>query len=182
MRSRMFLGAAAVAAVAMVFAGCGGAPPELEPTPTRTAQQPVFGSLDDAFEAAVAAFTRYIELSNVIGAEGGVAPERLLEVVDDNDWAAEEIQGFRDFETNHVRVVGGITFSKSRLAQYQDASSFIEMYTCADVSAARVVDQNDVDITPERQEHVPYKVTLSVTRPETVRISRIEAWDGLGIC
>ena len=178
----MFLGAAAVAAVAMVFAGCGGAPPELEPTPTRTAQQPVFGSLDEAFEAAVAAYQRYLDVWNQIAAEGGAAPERLLQVMEAGELADQEIAFFEGLASSGQRVAGAATFDNPRLLQYVDASSLIQIYACSDISAARLLDATGNDITPERDEWIPLMISLSVGTSADVRVAEREVWDRPGIC
>ena len=177
----MFLGAAAVAAVAMVFAGCGGAPPELEPTPTRTAQQPVFGSLDEAFEAAVAAYQRYLDVWNQIAAEGGAEPERLSAVAEDGELLAQEREFFSGLVEHGLHVTGEVAFRNARLMQY-DGAALIQMYACSDMSNARLVDGSGTDVTPERDEQIPLLLSFNASASDAVELSESELWDRAGIC
>ena len=182
MRSRIFFGAAGAVAVAMVFAGCGGAPPELEPSPTRTAQEPVFGSLDEAFDAAIAAYQRYLDVWNQIAAEGGAAPERLSAVTEDGELLAQEREFFSGLVEHGLYVTGEVVFRNARLMQYDDASALIQMYACSDMSNARLVDGSGIDVTPERDELIPLLLSFNASASDAVELSESELWDRAGIC
>lgn len=186
MRTRGCL-VAALAGVALVSAGvtgCSGPPsaPAVSPTSTRTPYEPTFASLDEAFQAAVDSFSKYVDVSNQIGAEGGVEASRLLTVVVDNDWAAEELATFNEMETYGTRLEGGMTFTKPRLFQYQDVDDLIQMYACADVSGAQIVNEAGENVTPERQDTIPLLVSFSITATTAVLVSKVEVWDRAGIC
>jgi hypothetical protein len=178
---------AVVSGVVLMLAGVTGcsdppASPLASDGPTKTARAPVFDSLDEAFEAAVATYQRYVDLWNQIAAEGGANPERLLEVMEDNELAAEEMATFGDFAANGERVQGATSFAKPRLMQYQDAASLIQMYACSDISGARLIDRDGNDITPEREELIPVMITFHLTASAEVLVSEREVWARPGIC
>jgi len=179
----MFFGAAGAVAIAMVFAGCGGAPPPRPlVTPTQTTQEPIFGSQSDAFDAAVVALQRYMDIANQIGAEGGADPARLYETVAEGEWASSEVAMLEDLGRAGRRLGGPAVFSNTRLMQYDDAGGVIQVYACFDVSGARVLDGAGNDVTPPREERVPFLVTFSVLSVNDLKISKAEVWDRPGIC
>lgn len=141
----------------------------------------MFGSLEEARDVASAVLQRYGELSDRISAEGGAEPDRLFEVVEEGAWSAEEIAVFEDFQRAGIRAEGASSFSRPRLYQYLEAS-LIQLHTCFDVSGTRIIDSLGADVTPERDEKVPYLATFSVVPPNSVLLSRIEIWDRAGVC
>lgn len=184
MRPRVLvrIGIALGVTAALMLSGCSPAPPEPRPWPTKTVRAPAFGSLDEAFEAAVATYQRYTDLWNQIAAEGGAAPERLLDVMEDNELAAEEFEFFEGLTARGWRVSGPITFAKTRLVQYQDGVGLIQIYACSDLSGARLIDGGGNDVTPEREEQVPLMLTFSIERPDSVLLSKSDLWDRPGVC
>lgn len=164
--------------------GCSdpSASPLASDGPTKTARAPVFDSLDEAFEAAVAAYQRYTDLWNQIAAEGGADPKRLLEVVEDDELAAAEFEFFDRLAAQGEHVAGASTFTKPRLMQYDDASAQIQMYVCADISGARLMDREGNDITPERDDVIPLMVTFSIAPSASVLVAERDVWDRPGIC
>lgn len=187
MRTRGSL-VAALAGIALVWAGvtgCSGPPsaPVASPTPTKTPHEPTFASLEEAFQAAVATYQRYVDLSNLIGAEGGANPDRILEVVQEGDWANDELGAFRELEEHGARAEGAGTFRSPRLMQYVDSAALVQLYACAQYSNLRVINNEGADITPaDRPDEVPYMVTFSIGKTGSLKISKSAVWDNVGIC
>lgn len=180
MRTRIAL--TGLVGITLTVVGCSPAPPERSAQPTKSARAPAFATPDEAFEAAVAVYARYVELWNLIASEGGAGSERLLEVVADNPFAEEEMQVFSDFAASGVKIEGGVTFSRARLVQYKADTDAIQIYACSDISRARVIDSQGTDVTPERDELIPLIVTFTVTPSATVLLTEREQWDGPGVC
>lgn len=178
---------AAAGGIAIVLAGVTGcsaprsAPGESQ-APRAMPSDQAFGSPEEARDVAFVALQRYGELSDLIGAEGGVDPGRIFEVAEKGAWSAEEIAVFEAFERVGVRTEGASRLSKPRLVQYHDGASLIQLYTCLDVSDTQMIDSSGADVTPERDETIPYLATFTITPARSVLISRIEVWDRAGIC
>lgn len=170
------------------LSGCGAPPHPLDSAspaspPTESPAGPTFATPEAAFEAAVATYQRYVDISNQILADGGADPRRLLEVVEDNDFARQEFELFAKLQADGVHVEGAGTFRKPQLVQYQDGANMIQIYACGDVASTRVVDRNGQDVTvSDRDVEVPYLVTFAITPADTVLISNSEPWNGLGVC
>jgi hypothetical protein len=174
-------GAVGGAVLAIVLAGCGGTPP-IETEPPSTTRAPAFASMDEAFEAAVAVYRRYVELSNQISAEGGIDAERILEVVAPGEFAQDELAFFEGLVRDGIRIEGAMTVRNEQLVQYQDSSRLIQIYACGDVSDTRVINRDGMDVTPERDERVPYLVTMTIAESDAVLIAESELWDSPDIC
>lgn len=178
---------AALAVAVLVLAGlpgCSDRPstPIVSAAPTRTPRAPAFDSRDEALEAAVATYQRYVDLWNQIAAEGGVESARLFEVMETDEAAAGDMAIFANLASNNVRVAGSVAFSKPRLMQYQDSASLIQMYACFDLSGARLINQEGLDVTPDRREQVPLMITFAIAEADTVLISKSDEWNDSGLC
>jgi hypothetical protein len=169
------------------LSGCGAPPHPLDsasPTspPTESPAGPTFATPEAAFEAAVATYQRYVDLLNIVGADGGSDPDRLREVFTDGDLADEEVSEYEDLRSNGLRVEGSMTFDKAKLVQYQDDVDLIQMYVCFDISGTKLIDSAGSDVTPERESLTPLLVTFTITAQDRVRLRDSEQWDGPGVC
>lgn len=180
-RTALLPALAGVALLMIGVTGCGSLPPGSRESPESADTPPAFASIEEARDTAFAVLQRYGELSDQIGSEGGADPARIFEVAETSAWSAEEVETFEDFQRAGIRTEGAVSFSAPRLYQYQEAS-LLQLYTCVDVSGTRVIDSLGVDVTPAREEKVPYKVTFGITPPTSVVISRIEVWNRADIC
>jgi hypothetical protein len=165
------------------LAGCGSSPePDDGAEPTPSAREPAFPSNEAAFDAAVALYQRYFDVSGAILAEGGVDVDRLYEVAEEGTWAENEIATFRHFAELRQHIEGRATFRNPQLVQYQPDTGLVQIYACTDASQTRVIDATGVDVTPERQPEVPFVVTFTVSGDRQLLIEEAEVWDGAGIC
>lgn len=143
----MLVGAMMVAGM-LLFSGCGGgAPiPTLPPTPSAT---PIFASEEEALAAAEEAYAAYLEMSNLIGSEGGVDPERMAPLV-----TAErldiELRGFETLRQSGLRLVGHTTFETVDVQRVEQVGEDVEVvfYACWDASLSRVMNEVGEDVTP----------------------------------
>ncbi|MDR5706770.1 hypothetical protein [Agromyces aerolatus] len=170
-----------MAAATLTLVGCS--PPSPGGRPTETVRQSAFSSLDEVFEAAVAAYQDYIDLWNQIAAEGGADPERIASVMESEEAAAEDIAVFEGLVAEGVRISGPIAFHNPRLVHYRDGVPQIQVNACFDRSRARLVDREGNDVTsPTREERIPLKITFAITESGSVVVSRSQEWKRPGIC
>lgn len=143
---RRVLGAVAVLGM-LALSGCGtGDPlPTLLPTPSST---PVFASEEEALAAAEEAYAAYLEMSNLIGSEGGVDPERIAPFVTEERLTLE-LSGFERLRQSGLHTAGRTSFKFSELQQFDENGGEVVGYACWDGSDVRVLNSNDVDVTPE---------------------------------
>jgi len=141
------LAAAGIGAL-LVLTGCvGGDPlPTLPPEPTST---PIFASEEEALAAAEEAYAAYLEMSNLISSEGGVAPERIAPLVTE-ERLDDELRGFATVRENGLRIVGSTTFEilEIQRVEFDDSDAEVTFYACWDASDSRVLDESGADVTP----------------------------------
>ena len=144
---RMLVGAMTVAGM-LLFSGCGGgAPiPTLPPTPSAT---PIFASEEEALAAAEEAYAAYLAMSNLIGSEGGVDPERIAPLVT-ADRLEIELRGFETLRQSDLRLVGRTSFETIEVQRLELTPEDVEIvfYVCWDASGSRVMNDSGVDVTP----------------------------------
>ena len=144
---RRLVGAVAVLGM-LALAGCGGGEPipTLPPTPTST---PVFASEEEALAAAEEAYAAYQAMSDLIGSEGGVGPERIAPFVTAERLADEE-RGFTVLREAGLRTVGQATFEvvDLQLAEQIGEDAQVVFYACVDIGGSRVINAQGSDVTP----------------------------------
>jgi hypothetical protein len=145
----------------LLLAGCGGGDPipTLPPTPSST---PIFASEEDALAAAEAAYAAYLEMSNLIGSEGGVDPERIAPLVT-AERLEVELRGFETLRQSGLRLVGYTTFDVVDVQRVEQVGDEIEVvfYVCWDASLSRVTNDAGEDVTPpDRVERLVLEVVM----------------------
>ena len=179
-RTRLLAVLAVVAATAL--AGCAPAD-ATPPTPTPTLE-PVFASDEEALAAAIAAYEAYAEMSQIIGEDGGDDPERIRPFVGEA-FAATAIEEFEQLEANSLRLVGAVHVQGGTLAEWGQAGEvFVTAYLCTDVSATRVLNASDVDVTPsDRADHLTLVVEFTGTDDERqLIVESSDLWSGPSTC
>jgi hypothetical protein len=156
----MLVGAVTVAGM-LLLAGCGGGDPipTLPPTPTAT---PIFASEEDALAAAEDAYAAYLEMSNLIGSEGGVDPERIAPLVT-TDRLEVDLRGFETLRQLELRLVGFTTFEVIDVQRVEQVGDDLEVvfYACWDATQSRVTDAAGVDVTPpDRADRLVLEVVM----------------------
>jgi hypothetical protein len=174
---RTLVGAVTVAGV-LLLAGCGGGDPipTLPPTPTAT---PLFASEEEALAAAEEAYAAYLEMSNVIGSDGGRDPQRIEELVT-ADRLETELRGFETLRQSGLRLVGSSTFEVMQVQRVDQVGEDTEVvfYACWDGSGSRVVNEAGDDVTPvDRTDRLVLEVTMTTRggRPPLILASD-DAW------
>jgi hypothetical protein len=174
---RTLVGAVTIAGM-VLLSGCGGGDPipTLPPTPTAT---PIFASEEEALAAAEEAYAAYLEMSNLIGRDGGTGPERIAELVT-ADRLETELQGFETLRQSGLRLVGNSTFEVVELQRADQVGENAEVvfYACWDGSDSRVLNEAGEDVTPvDRLDRLVLEVTMTTTggRPPLILASD-DAW------
>lgn len=160
---RTLVGAVALAGV-LLLAGCdGGTPiPTLPPTPSAT---PIFASEEEALAAAEEAYAAYLEMSTLIGSEGGVDPDRISGLVT-ADRLKDELRGFETLRESGLRLVGPTTFDVVEVQRIEisDEDAEVVFYACWDASLSRVLNAGGEDVTPvDRVDRVVLEVRLTTS-------------------
>ena len=181
MSLRRRMPAAAIAALlALPLAACTPAQPT--PTPTTTsAHTPLFASDEEALKAATDAYAAYQRISDEIARDGGRNPERIKPYVT-NDQLQRELKGFKAFSENDRHTAGASTFDSPTLARFDRSGGEIEIYLCQDIGATRVLDRNNVDVTPtERPTRLPMDL-IFCGGPSSLLLAKSEVWPGKNFC
>src|SRR5690606_29085680 len=105
----------AVALAVLLLSGCT-APAGPAPSPTPSADAPLFASEEEAVEAAEAALEEYFAVSNAINQDGGKGGERLAAVSTD-DWYSQAGESFAELIGLGWHQVGDISFEDTTLQQ-----------------------------------------------------------------
>lgn len=176
---RRVVGAAAVVLGMLALSGCGtGDPiPTLPPTPSTT---PVFASEEEALAAAEDAYAAYLEMSNLIGSEGGAEPERI-EPYAVREFLESALSGFETLRENRWRTTG-TTAIRSSLLQYADleaveGETVVAAYICEDYSALDVLDESGASVvSSERPDVQAFEIFFDLVEGKLVG-SSLEPWD-----
>lgn len=181
-------GAAAVSAtgLALLLAGCVGAPAA---TPTQSAEAtptPIFASDDEALAAAIAAYEKYSAASATVTANGGKDPGGVDRTVT-SDYAKTLHEEFAALSDAGLRMTGETKISNTELAENAvDASGAkVAIYLCRDVRDVRVIAADGTDVTPaDRDESAPTQVFLvsTVEDPGVLLVDGVDRWTGDDFC
>jgi outer membrane murein-binding lipoprotein Lpp len=176
--------AGAVALSALLLGGC------VQPAPVKTPQahatvKPLFASDADALAAATKAYAAYLKMSDTIAQEGGAGPERLADLVTPK-WLAHERTASAKLAQSKRHQAGSTSFDQPKLQRYSagaDGTATVVAYVCLDLSRAKLLDQNDAEVTPDGvQARFPFVVTFVGVSAALLLLDRSESWDGENFC
>lgn len=175
--------------IGVVLAGLGlsscteddGPPSAPGPLPSST---PVFASEEEALAAAEAAYARYVEVSNNVGANGWVDVEPLSTVL--RSTALEDaLETVADYRVRRLKQVGDVRFDSMTLQSFRGATAGkveVSVYLCIDVADVDLVDaEGDSVIAPDRPDRQPVEVVIDDIEGD-LKISRSESWSGSSFC
>lgn len=173
--------AAAIAALlAMPLAACSPTQPTLSPTPTPV-HTPLFASDAEALKAATDAYAAYQRASDEIAHDGGRDPDRIKRYVT-SDQLERELKGFKAFSDKNRHTSGASTFDSATLARVDQSDNEVEVYLCQDIGATRVLDHNNLDVTPkERPTRLPMDLVFREGQ-HFLLLARSEVWSGKDFC
>ncbi|GAA1939270.1 hypothetical protein [Agromyces allii] len=179
-RARHLALVATAAALALALSACSA---DAEPTPSAspapTEAAPIFASDEEALAAAVAAYDRYLDVTQQIGEDGGANAERILEVAT-QDYANQEIPNYESLAQHEYRVVGRGTIDAPRLMER--SGSVVRIYGCVGVGTTRVLDASGVDITSsERPTTIPLQLSFEA-KNDTLLVADSDVWSGDDFC
>jgi len=166
-----------VTLAALLLAGCTPSTPMPAPPPTPDAT-PVFASDEEALAAAEEAYGKYLATVDAIFADGGLNPERLLDVASRAQYETE-LSGFKEMENGRLKGTGHATFELS-LQSYRPTTGEVVVYSCDDISGTDIITADGTSVvSPERPTRIPYEVRF-VGDPLIVDSRNV--WDGSGVC
>ncbi|MBB5842503.1 hypothetical protein HD599_000826 [Conyzicola lurida] len=158
--------------------------PQPEPSPT---ESPLFASDEEALAAAEEAYRAYLDVENVIFAEGGVQPERIEEVaVREALQAARE--GFESMKEKGYRAIGEAAFDSVELQQYASSQAseqdLVFVYMCLDFTNQDVLNlENKSVVNPDRQDRQPAEVGFDRSADGSgLILSSRNPWTGEEVC
>jgi len=141
MRTARGVAAVAAAVLAVALSACMPTP---APTPTPTG----FASEEEAFAAAEATYRAYVDALNEARTGGDADPYDFL-----TGQALEaEIASEREFEAAGIRLEGPLVIVSVRPLSAAATHALIQI--CLDVSGTRVLDVDDLDVTPAERDGV----------------------------
>lgn len=156
-------------------------PPET-PVPT-VDPAPLFSTEEEALAAAEAVYREYLATSDLIGQEGGAAPERLEPLVSPS-YLDQEVEQYRDWAAEGLVLVGSTALVAFELQSAElpavDGSSLVS-YACVEYSGTGVVDPaGSVVGTPPSGRRM-FEVRLAVDGA-AYKLMEQDAWSGPSIC
>lgn len=170
-------------ATAAWLAAC--APGTNEPTPSPSPVEtdaPIFASDEEALAAAVAAYEKYLRVSEEI-AQGTAVAERILSVSAE-DYGAARVSELTAFTESGLRLEGSYAFDTTSLVERSsaDSSELVRMYACQDVSGTRLINAEGADVTPaDRDTRVPLVISVELGVNSGL-IAGSELWSGQNFC
>ncbi len=163
-----------VGGLALGLTGCvQGAPPS-DPSPTPTAAA-FFDSDEEALAAAEKAYRKYLEVSDLIGAEVGENSGRLKPYVTE-DWLAKELEFFDGLPESGKHLEGELELVSVQLQQVDSELRAVTVYACLDLSNAHYVRGDGSRTTPDdRPDRVLMLLTFKEVRGELL-LDGTEPW------
>lgn len=179
---------AALLAAILLLSGCVPGQPVVTPAP-EPSSTPIFATDEDALAAATAAFAKYLKVSDDILADGGVEPERVLDVAT-SEWANVQYAGYEQARASGLRSIGSTSFDSVRLQQYDhsaaDGAELVRIYVCVDVSKLDVVNSDGKSVvTNARPARTPFEVTFDATNAldrQVLKVASEDQWGGEDFC
>lgn len=157
--------------------------PVSSPTPTT-----IFASEDEALAAATDVFAGYLAAYDSAMADGGKDISGLRDYVGDEYLA--ELSKPGTIVRNNWHTVGVSTFEVVGVSKYRDhdRSAVIDLNICRNLSAIKVVDSGERDVTPpDREVVVPLIVSFTSRGSDPsssypLVISKVESWVASDAC
>jgi hypothetical protein len=150
--------------------------------------EPLFASDEEALEAAADAYRAYFSVADTILSEGGVNPERLIELVSADIYDVQ-LESYERFAAQSYRSVGPTTIDTISLQKHSPRAEpdqlLVTVYACVDISASDVLDENGTSIVVNpRQNRYAYEASFSA-RPGgalPLILSEEDQWTGNDFC
>jgi len=181
MRTGSFL---VTAALLLALAGCVPVDSHPSSSPTGSAT-PVFASDAEALAAAEKAYLAYLKVSDEIGHDGGEDPDRINPTVT-LDRRAIEQRGSKSLKDHGLHTSGATAFSNPSLQRVTRSGDDVEVafYACWDVTAVRVLDSTDRDVTPvDRVNRRTLEVVVTTVDGRLpLLLESDDAWSGDSSC
>lgn len=163
--------------------------PVAEATGAPTGSPPVFASNEEALAAAEAAYAAYTEGSNEFAASPNTRNgiDKFGELVSQR-YLPEVTAALTRFAKSGNVGEGAVSFDTVSLLSFSEQSPGhveVSLYLCADVSALRVLDAKDEDVTAtDRSERTPTQVGFvsSVENASKLLVDREDTWTGRNFC
>jgi hypothetical protein len=176
----------------VAVSGCSSDNPSYAPDPRPGSEaspgEPLFASDEEALEAAADAYRAYYAVSDQILDEGGIDPERIIDLVSDAIYEIER-DGYERFALQKYRSIGATSIDSVELQQYSAGVApgmpLITIYACIDISATDVVDKTgDSVVLPGRQTRYPYEASFITQADGTMPLIVLaeEQWIGADFC
>jgi succinate dehydrogenase/fumarate reductase flavoprotein subunit len=141
----------------------------------------MFGSDDEAYTAAAAAYEKYLLIYASIGADGGARSDRILDVAG-TEHANQLLEEFRSMSDAGVHTTGTTELLSARLFKIDEARERLELQVCLGVGTSRVIDAAGNDVTSERDPVVPLLVSFDAKSSESISITGSVVWSGDSFC
>lgn len=155
------------------------------PPSAAATDEPIFASDEEALAAAVEAYEAYSDMSEVIAREGGADPTRIEAVVG-TEMASEHVREFEALRDAGLRIEGENRSFNARLAEYSEDSgrAMISVYFCRDVSGTRVINEANIDVTPQRSSisAVAAHFESKTAGSESLILKDVDVWDDESFC
>ena len=160
-----------LAALAVGVSMLSGCTPTPDPTPTPS---PAFSSEEEAFAAAEATFSEYIDALNRVDFSDPATFEGVFHRL--SGPAAESTRrAFSQFHAEGIRTSGSTQFTWVSGVSADTDSGQIQSRVCIDVGAVDVVDSEGASIVaPGRHSLQPTVVTLAATANSALTISDLQ--------
>jgi hypothetical protein len=191
-RSLRPLIAALTLSLMVAVSGCSSDSPSYSPDPGSGTDgslgEPLFDSDEEALEAAADAYRAYYAVADTILAEGGVDPERLIELVSPEIFDVQ-LESYEQFAAQKYRSIGPTTLDTVTLQQHNPHVTpgrvLVTIYACVDISSNDVVGEDGTSIVPpERQNRYAYEASFSTQLEGTLPLilSEEDRWTGNDFC
>jgi hypothetical protein len=178
---------AGLAVAVLAMCGCVAPEPVAVPTPDASAT-PLFASDEEALAAATEAYARYVAVSDQILIDGGLKPERLLEVATQAVFEKQS-EGYQIAFERGWRSTGGTVVDSVTLQDFAsnavEGTDIVTVYACIDVSKVDVVDASGASVVSDsRPDRSPYEASFDAVNGTSTKLvlSGEKIWTGENFC
>lgn len=176
-----------VAVLMVALSGCVTSPPVASLAPPSPSTSSAFGSDAEVLAAATAAYLHYLQVSDLVGNDGGKNAERLEPLVTQKYWRIEKKDNEELLFSGH-KIQGSLRIQPPKLQSNREESggaTRVGMYVCLDGSASRIIDANANDVTPaNRPQLYPLVVEMATQQqaPMVFLLDSSNSWKGKNFC